>query len=186
MKREILLTEKNFDVLFKEHYAVLCAYARRFVEQEDAEEIVQEVMITLWENRSKLVIDSSLSHYLFKATYNKILNMLAHKEVKARAETHYYTIHQQLPDNFNIHHWQLEELSQRIEEAIAALPESYRTAFVMHRFKNMSYKEIAETLQVSPKTIDYRIQQALKLLKNDLKDYLPAISFLLFYQDLAG
>ena len=53
----------------------------------------------------------------------------------------------------------------RIQEAVETLPESYKEAFVMHRFKNMSYKEIAEILGVSPKTIDYRIQQALKQLR---------------------
>ena len=74
----------------------------------------------------------------------------------------------------------IEELAKRIEDAVAALPESYREAFVMHRFRDMSYKEIAETLGVSPKTIDYRIQQALKQLRVDLKDYLPLLLPLLF------
>ena len=63
---------------------------------------------------------------------------------------------------------------------VTALPESYRQAFVMHRFRDMSYKEIAETLEVSPKTVDYRIQQALKQLRIDLKDYLPLLLPLLF------
>ena len=79
-----------------------------------------------------------------------------------------------------IKYYQIEELAKRIEDAVAALPESYREAFVMHRFRDMSYKEIAETLGVSPKTIDYRIQQALKQLRMDLKDYLPLLLPLLF------
>lgn len=66
-----------------------------------------------------------------------------------------------------------EELVQRIEVAIDQLPETYRTAFIIHRFKGMSYKEIAEMYHVSPKTIDYHIQQALKILRKELKDYLP-------------
>ena len=76
--------------------------------------------------------------------------------------------------------YQIKELTKRIEDAVAALPESYRQAFVMHRFRDMSYKEIAETLEVSPKTVDYRIQQALKQLRIDLKDYLPLLLPLLF------
>ena len=79
-----------------------------------------------------------------------------------------------------IKYYQIEELAKRIEDAVAALRESYREAFVMHRFRDMSYKEIAETLGVSPKTIDYRIQQALKQLRVDLKDYLPLLLPLLF------
>lgn len=75
--------------------------------------------------------------------------------------------------------YQLEELRRKIKEAVDALPPAYREAFVMHRFDNKSYKEIAEILQVSPKTVDYRIQQALKQLRVSLKDYLPL--FLLLY-----
>lgn len=75
--------------------------------------------------------------------------------------------------------YQLEELQKRIREAVDALPPTYREAFVMHRFDNKSYKEIAEILQVSQKTVDYRIQQALKQLRITLKDYLPLILLLL-------
>ena len=78
---------------------------------------------------------------------------------------------QSLIDDTNF--YLIEELTINIQEAVETLPESYKEAFVMHRFKNMSYKEIAEILGVSPKTIDYRIQQALTQLRIELKDYLP-------------
>lgn len=71
-----------------------------------------------------------------------------------------------------------EELDRKIKEAMVALPDSYREAFVMHRFKELSYKEIAEVLDVSPQTVAYRIQQALKLLRVSLKDYLPMLVWL--------
>ena len=72
----------------------------------------------------------------------------------------------------------LEELKKVMKQAIEALPPSYREAFVMHRFQQMSYKEIADQLHVSSKTVDYRIQQALKQLRTDLKDYLPLLILL--------
>lgn len=167
-----------FDSLFRKYYPMLCAYVHRFVEMQDAEEIVQEMMIWLWEKRSELVIDSSLNQYLFKMAYNRTLNLITKKEVVSRAEMMFYTKHQEMPEDIN--YYQLSELTQRIEEAIASLPPSYRTAFVMHRFKGMSYKDIAEIMNVSPKTIDYRIQQALKLLRGSLKDYLPLLGIFLF------
>ena len=126
-----------FDTLFKKYYPVLCAYARRSVEQNDAEEIVQEIMIWVWENRSFLNIETSFSQYLFKMTYNRCLNLIAKKEAIARAETNFYTIHQQLPND--LHPWLIEELSRKIDEAIAALPESYCEEYVMHRFKGLRY-----------------------------------------------
>ena len=160
--------QQAFDSLFRKYYPMLCAYARRFVELE---EIVQEIMLWIWEKHSELIIESSLSQYLFKMTYHRALNLIAKKEIINRAEAVFYTKNQEMPEDVN--YYQIKELTKRIEKAIAALPESYQTAFIMHRFKGMSYKDIAVTYNVSPKTIDYRIQQALKLLREDLKDYLP-------------
>ena len=68
------------------------------------------------------------------------------------------------------------ELTEKIEEALARLPENVREAFELNRFQNLTYNEIAERLGVSPKTIDYRIQQALKQLRIDLKGVSPLIT----------
>ena len=132
----------------------------------------------IWENRENLIIESSLSSYLFKMVHHKALNKLAHIDAIKRADTRFYEEMQEMIQDMDF--YQIKELTKRIEEAVAALPESYRQAFVMHRFRDMSYKEIAETLEVSPKTVDYRIQQALKQLRIDLKDYLPLLLPLLF------
>lgn len=169
---------KAFDTLFRRYYPMLCAYGHRFAELEDAEEIVEDSLLWIWENRETLVIESSLNSYLFKMVYRRALNKLAHIDATQRADTRFYEEMQEMLQDTD--YYQVEELTRRIEEAIAALPESYREAFVMHRFRDMSYKEIAETLGVSPKTIDYRIQQALKQLRTDLKDYLPLLLPLLF------
>lgn len=163
--------ERAFDVLFRKYYPMLCAYGNKFVELEDAEECVQDAMLWLWENKEVLVIQSSLSSYLFSIVHHRAINRINQKEVKIRAENYFYQEMQSLIDDPNFYH--IEELTIRIQEAVAKLPESYKEAFMMHRFKDLSYKEIAEILGVSPKTIDYRIQQALKQLRIDLKDYLP-------------
>ena len=170
--------QKAFDTLFRRYYPMLCAYGHRFVELEDAEEIVEDSLLWIWENRETLVIESSLNSYLFKMVYRRALNKLAHIDATQRADTRFYEEMQEMLQDTD--YYQIEELAKRIEDAVAALPESYREAFVMHRFRDMSYKEIAETLGVSPKTIDYRIQQALKQLRVDLKDYLPILLPLLF------
>ena len=170
--------QKAFDTLFRRYYPMLCAYGHRFVELEDAEEIVEDSLLWIWENRETLVIESSLNSYLFKMVYRRALNKLAHIDATQRADTRFYEEMQEMLQDTD--YYQIEELAKRIEDAVAALPESYREAFVMHRFRDMSYKEIAETLGVSPKTIDYRVQQALKQQRVDLKDYLPLLLPLLF------
>lgn len=70
----------------------------------------------------------------------------------------------------------VKELESRIQAAVAQLPDTYRQAFEMNRYEKKTYNEIAVLLDISPKTVDYRIQQALKILRTTLKDYLPLIT----------
>lgn len=114
-----------------------------------------------------------LKQYLFKAVYHRCMTRIAQNEVKQRADTAYYERMFTMLQEVDI--YQINELSKHIQRAINELPPTYREAFIMHRFQNLSYKEAAELLNVSPKTVDYRIQQALKILRVKLKDYLPLI-----------
>lgn len=172
--------EGSFALLFKKYYPMLCAYGSRFVELEDAEECVQDALLWLWENREVLVIQSSLSNYLFAIVHHRAISRIRQLEAKSRAETYFYEEMQDLITDVDF--YCLHELSRRIRQALDNLPPAYREAFVMHRFKNMTYKEIASLLNVSPKTVDYRIQQALKLLRIELKDYLPLLAYLFIQQ----
>ena len=171
--------KKAFDALFRKYYSVLCAYCHRFVYLEDAEEIVQDVLLWVWENPdAHTIIESSLNRYLFRMVYHRAISQIRQQGTRQRADTLFYEQMQEILQDIDFYH--IEELTKRIEKAIAALPPSYREAFCMHRFQNMSYKEIATALDVSPKTVDYRIQQALKQLRVDLKDYLPLLLPLLY------
>lgn len=161
---------KAFDILFRRYYPALCAYAKQFVEINDAQEIVQDIMLWIWENSNRHEVESSLKNYLFKAVKNRCLTLLAHNEVKRNVTNAYYESFPQYEDpDFYI----VEELTQNIESALQRLPQSYREAFEMNRFQHLTYGEIATRLDVSSKTVDYRIQQALKLLRVKLKDFLP-------------
>ena len=171
-------SEMAFDSLFRKYYAILCAYAHRFVTMDVAENLVQDMMVWLWENRETIVIESSFSNYLFRSIYHRALNHINREETAQRAEAKFYMhLHEQENDLDEYH---IEELTRKVEESISKLPESYREAFVMHRFRQMSYKEIAHELGVSPQTINYRIVQALKLLRADLQNYLPLLLGILF------
>lgn len=163
---------KAFEQVFKKYYPMLCVYAHRFVEMEDVEDVVEECMVWLWEKREYININTTLSQYLFSMVRNKSLNVLTRKGIAEKAATWYFSSLMEKsmsdPDQY-----QVTELKKKIQESVQALPESYREAFVMHRFQGMSYKEIADLKNVSVKTIDYRIQQALKLLRKHLSDFLP-------------
>ena len=174
-KDEILLLalrhsdKKAYAELFRAYYPMLCAYCHKFVSLEDSEEIVQDVLF--WESRKELVIEKSLSQYLFKMVYHKAMNRIANELAVHKANTMFFEQTQKMLEEIDL--YQFEELQELLRKAIQNLPESYREAFVMHRFQHKNYKEIAELLKVSSKTIDYRIQQALKILRDKLKDYLP-------------
>ncbi len=166
--------KKAFDAFFSRHYAVLCAYSKQFVSLDDGQDIVQDIMVNLWLNRNKIVILTSPRQYLFQSVKNKCLSFLSRNEMKERVEK---TVHENMDFIYDsADFYDVEELFKRIEDALKRLPESYRTAFALNRFKDMTYNQIADKLNLSPKTIDYRIQQALKLLRKDLKDYLPLLA----------
>ena len=162
----------SFDHLFRRYYPMLCAYAHRLVSLEDAEEIVQEVMLWLWENRGDLIIESSLNQYLFKMTYRRVLNHLTREQVKTKAEAAFYERTQAAL--CEVDYGRFEELDRKIKEAMAALPDSYREAFVMHRFKELSYKEIADVLGITEEQVKvnlFRARQRIKLKYSEINDY---------------
>lgn len=160
-----------FERLFRRHYPMLCALARRLLSPEEAEGTAQEVMLWLWENREVVVVETSLAQYLARMTWRRALNRRARQQVKSRVESDFYVrTHADLLDS---DFTQFEELRKHISTAVASLPDAYRTAFTMHRHDGMGYKQIAASLGVSPQTVAYRIQQALRLLRVALRDYLP-------------
>lgn len=165
--------EEAFEILFLRHYQALCAYARSFVEPADGQEIVSDIMIWLWENRKMHVFEISLKSYLFKAVKNRCLTLINRNEIKQRIEKSLFTDMQSQYDDPD--YYIVEELTGKIEDALSRLPDTYRESFEMSRFHNLTYQEIADKLSVSYKTVDYRIQQALKQLRIELKEYLPLL-----------
>ena len=154
----------------------MCAYACQWVALEDAENVVQDIMLWVWQNHGNLHIEHSLRTYLFTATKNRCLTLINRGEMRQRIVS---ALHKTMEEQFaNPDFYVLSDLAEKLEEALGALPESYREAFVKHRFENKSYKEIAAEMGVSQKTVEYRISQAIKQLRVSLRDYLPLLIFL--------
>ena len=169
--------EVCFDAVYRHYYKSLCAYASRYVSTEDAEEIVQDTMLWLFENHGTLIPEMSLKALLFMIVKNKALNKISHTKITTR-------IHQQIAEKFseqldNPDFYLENELMQMFDDAIAKLPGEFKETFMMSRINDMTHKEIAGKLGVSPQTVNYRIGQSIKILRRELKDYLPLILFLL-------
>jgi len=170
-------SERAFDAVYKHYYGRLCAFASQYVSGADSEEIIQDTMMWLWENRQTIANESSLKSLPFTIVKNKCLNSISHRQVKQR-------VHEQLYQKFitqfeDPDFYILGELMEKLDKAIKDLPEDYRNAFEMNRFDDLTYKEIAKKLNISEKTIAYRISQALKILRKELKDYLPFLLWIL-------
>ncbi len=174
--------KEAFNAIFHKYYKPLCVYAYQFVTFEDVEEIVQDLFLWIWQNREALFIHTSLSAFLYKSVHLKCLTRIEQNSAKRRRENLYWKKYIQ-DDYTETSPYQVEELVKNIHEAINQLPDKYREAFVLHRFHDCTYKEIAIKLNISAKTVDYRIQKALVLLRKDLKDYFPVL-FLPCFQHL--
>lgn len=168
--------KEAYKQLFMKYYSPLCEYASQYISDEDSEELVQDLMVFVWERREGLVIESSLKSYLFTSTKHRCLNSIK-KEIyhKRIQDILYEKIKDQFedPDTYFIN-----ELTDNIQKAIRELPDGYRETFSLSRFGEQTNAEIADRLGVSIKTVEYRITQSLKILRVKLKDYLPFVAFL--------
>jgi RNA polymerase sigma-70 factor (ECF subfamily) len=170
--------EQMFDTVYKQYYRGLCAFASQYVAESECEEIVQDVMMWVWENHTLLNPEMSLKSLLFTMVKNRCLNNITHNQIKQQVREKLYD---KFKDQFEDPDFYLEgELIALVTKAIRELPEDYRQAFELNRFHHLTYNEIADRTGVSPKTIAYRICQSLKILRTELKDYMPLLLWLLY------
>ncbi len=169
---------KAFDELFRRHYAGLCAFAAQIVPFPEAENIVQDIFMTIWEKKGEIILKHSISTYLYSSVRYRCLTLNSRNSTKAKV---YDMLYESLRDKVeNPDFLMAKELSEKLQEALKNLPESYREAFMKNRFEEMTYQEIADAEKISIKTVEYRISQALKLLRVTLADYLPLLIFLFY------
>lgn len=158
-----------FDKLFRKWYPSLVAYAGHFLPREDAEDVVQDIMFSMWKNASTTCICGELGPYLHSAVRNRCLNILDRKVLKSR---YHSSVRQSVLDSFaGDSYLSLSELSSRLTKALAALPEEQRAAFLKSRSEGLKYEEIARDGGVSVKTVEYRISKALRALRLALAEW---------------
>lgn len=167
-----------FEQVFKEHFKNLHAYACSILKDEDeAEEMVQNVFYKLWEKKEKISELQSVPAYLYRSVYNECMNYVKHEKVKMTYEAHavhHGSIAGQAADTATA-----KELEHRIATALADLPEQCRTIFQLSRFEELKYREIADKMGLSVKTVENQMGKALKILRTKLADYISVVWLLL-------
>lgn len=171
--------EQAFKVLFEKYYSSMCLFARQYLkDHEMAEESVQDMFVKIWEKRHTLIIETSVKHYLFRSVRNHCLNQIQHEKIKQQyASNVLESAYQEIdPEQFYIE----VDLLKRIENSINSLPPKRKEIFRLSREQGLKYKEIAEKLNISVKTVEAQMGLALKYLREELKEYSNHIMTLLF------
>jgi len=170
---------KAYDQLYLRYFSALVGYSELFLPHPEAEDVVQKVLLSLWEKRYSLQIRGTVSSYLFIATRNACLDLLKHGAAHQLAIS---DLRLSIIDNAaDWNRYQFDELMILLRKSLSELPEEQRICFEMNRFQDKTYREIARELGISEKTVEYRISQVLKKLQVDLADYLPLLPILVTY-----
>lgn len=170
-------SEEAFERIFKRYWYTLYKTAlSKTQSHEEAEEIVQTILFTLWEKRETLVV-ANLSFYLQTAVRNNILNTIRSK-ITQRKYWDYYKCFFPSQNETTEHSVVYQDLNDAVEAAVNRLPEKSRKIFRLNRFEGRSTAEIANLLKLSEKAIEYHLTKSLKQLKVHLKDYILFVATL--------
>ena len=164
--------ETAFDALFTAWYGKLQAYAFSVLQNEArAEEVVQTVFCRIWEKRRQWEVTTSLKAYLYGSVYHRCIDGLRRDKHAQKYQRHVlqHSHAQAAPASGKA---ELKELEVKLQYALSQLPDQCRAIFQLSRFGGFKYREIAEQLGLSIKTVEAQISKALKHLRDQLTDYL--------------
>jgi RNA polymerase sigma-70 factor (ECF subfamily) len=172
--------EGAFAEFFKRYWVKVHAMTYARVRSDEVtKEIVQELFISLWDKRSTLLINHPTS-YLYTAVKNKVLNYIESQIVRRKHWDHYkqfIPLHDIVTEN----DVESNELMGAIENGIEQLPEKSKRVFRLSLLEGRSVKEIANTLNLSEKAIQYHLTQSIKKLRVRLKNFTLLICFFVLY-----
>jgi RNA polymerase sigma-70 factor (family 1) len=159
---------QRFEAVFSGYYSPLCSYAFTFVKSaEISEDIVQEVFTRVWENRKDLIMTDAIRFYLYTAVRN---NCISHLRKEKKSGTVSFSDPDGLKTPVSLpKEADKTDYDHLLGEAINGLPPKCQEVFILSRLSNMKYKEIADTLGISIKTVENQLGKALKLMRVFLK-----------------
>jgi RNA polymerase sigma-70 factor (ECF subfamily) len=158
--------------IFDRYSALLVAHAYRLLgDRDEANDVVQDVFMILWQKHASLELTTSLSSYLYTSIRNRIFNKMSHNKVVARYAD---SILEFMEKGYSVSDevFLAKELEQLIEREIAALPEKMREVFILHKQQELSYKEIGEKMGISDKTAKQQVYNAMKILKTKINSFM--------------
>lgn len=173
-----------FDAIYNLYCHKLHLFVIRYLKQEeDAEEIIQDVFVKIWENRNQINTHASFESFLFTISYNSTISLLR-KRLNERKSREYLKSVQQIHDTYNvIDDLHYKELNKMAQSLIEQLTPRQKEIYTLSREKGMTHKEIAEQLNISENTVKNHLVSILKFLKSNMHINLIAnyLVFCLFF-----
>lgn len=161
---------KAFEALYNRYWSDLIDSAyRRLQSREKAEDIIQDIFISLYQKRHSLDITVSLEAYLHQSLRYKVLNVIRDEFTRSACRKKIFFKEQ--CKNDSAEYTDAKELSNRIGQVLSSLPDKCREAFLMSREQNLSNKDISLGMNISVSTVEKHIGKALRILRNNLRDY---------------
>ncbi|WP_155600729.1 RNA polymerase sigma factor [Zobellia amurskyensis] len=169
--------EMAYDTLMNQYYVLLCNYAFTFTKNRDnAEDIVQNVMVDLWTKRKKIKPELCLKNYLYKSVYNGFISQYRkQKPVIYLEKKHIDAVDAIMESNQE----EMQRLIKLVNHEIERLPKKCREIFLLNKKDGLTHTEISEHLDISTKTVEGHITRAFKILKNRLEERIGPVLFLL-------
>ena len=168
-----------FEEIYSDFFGVIYHLSLQYLKNEPiSEEIVQDSFMKLWEIRETLNEQFNIRNFLYTITKNNCLNYLRNQKIILRHQENLKYLEMQF--NFEAldklgSYIEFEELRSKMDQAIAALPDDLRETFLLSRFDELSYKEIAQKQSISVKTVEARMTKSLKILRHELSEYLAIV-----------
>jgi RNA polymerase sigma-70 factor (ECF subfamily) len=163
-----LSSEFEFGIFFRENYHTACLVALKYVKDNQlAEDLVQDVFVTLWEKRSTFRAQINLRNYFLTAVRNHAINLILRNKSVTTSLSELFI---DLPEEENSNFYSKEELAVRVFKAIQELPQGCQTIFKLAYEQNFTYQEIADTLQISKNTVKTQMGIAYKQLREKLNN----------------
>ncbi len=167
--------------LFREHYSMLCNDVNKLLRDESlSEDLVQEVFIKVWEKQDEVEITDRFIYYLKRSCYHAALKYLGSKTYQLETDSNERIATSQQTDETILS----RELHEKIQLAIASLPEKTQLIFTLSRYEELSYKQIAEQLNLSVKSIEKHMGKALQQLRVSLNEHLTTLLLIIFVKFL--
>lgn len=170
-----------FEQMYVSHYHKIKSFCNYYLRDPELSKcIAQDVFVSAWNNRRDLSFSNELLPYLFVLAKNMCLNVLKREKVKNNYIEYGKSYNRDILNYNSLKEPSIgilygKEMEQLVSGALQKMPQTVRSTFLLSRYKNLKYEQIAKTQNISIKTVEYRIMYALRVLRLALKDYLPIL-----------